>query len=164
MGLGTPKGIYEVISVGDTAFNVDAMQVRLDRARADDQLAGDVLGVVALQQQREHLLLAPRQLMGIGIDHHTRCEVVLRACALGRHVLIGTRMTGIHAQDMAKLAKELDRAYHEQHVFGDIALGQIPQKEADDGVLRVGAAEQNHVGVLGDYAKRKNEGHLPKEL
>ena len=36
---------------------------------ADDQLAGDVLGVVALQHQREHLLLAPRQLMGIGIDH-----------------------------------------------------------------------------------------------
>ena len=70
IGLGTPKGIYEVISVGDTAFNVDAMQVRLDSARADDQLAGDVLGVVALQHQREHLLLAPRQLMGIGIDHN----------------------------------------------------------------------------------------------
>ena len=59
MGLGTPKGIYKVVSVGDAAFNVDAMQVCLDRARADDQLAGDVLGVVALQHQREHLLLAP---------------------------------------------------------------------------------------------------------
>ena len=59
IGLGTPKGIYEVISVGGTAFNVDAMQVCLDRARADDQLAGDVLGVVALQHQCEHFLLAP---------------------------------------------------------------------------------------------------------
>ena len=91
--------------------------------------------------------------MGVGINHHTRCEIVLRACALGCHVLIGTRMTGIHTQDMAKLAKKLSRAYHEQHVFGDIALGQIPQKEADDGVLGVGAAEQDHVGVLGDHAK-----------
>ena len=102
--------------------------------------------------------------MGVGINHHTRCEIVLRACALGCHVLIGTRMTGIHTQDMAKLAKKLSRAYHEQHVFGDIALGQIPQKEADDGVLGVGTAEQDHVGVLGDHTKHKNEGHLPKEL